>query len=65
MSCYIGLYVKTCDLCMQTKPQHHGELYLMETPEQRWDTITVNFVVELHDAHGYNAIMNVVDSVRK
>ena len=68
MSHYIGLYVKTCDLCMQTKLQHHkphGELYPTETPEERWDMITVNFVVELPDAHGYDAIMNVVDSVGK
>jgi len=68
MSHYIGLYVKTCDLCMQTKLQHHkphGELHLMETPEERWDTITVDFMVELPNAHGYDTIMNIVDSVGK
>jgi hypothetical protein len=68
MSHYIGLYVKTCDLCTQTKLQHrkpHGELYPTETPEEWWDMITVNFVVKLPDAHGYDAIMNVVDSVGK
>jgi hypothetical protein len=68
MSCYIGLYVKTCDLCTRTKLQHcrpHGELYPMETPEERWDMITVDFVVELPDAHGYDAIMNVVNSIGK
>jgi hypothetical protein len=68
MSRYISLYVKTCNLCMRTKLQHrrpHGELYPMETPEEQWDTITVDFVVELPDAHSYDAIMNVVDSVGK
>jgi hypothetical protein len=41
MSRYIGLYVKTCNLCTRTKLQHHkphGELYPTETPEERWDT---------------------------
>jgi len=68
MSHYIGLYVKTCNLCMQTKLQHckpHGELHSTETPGERWDTITVNFIVELPNAHGYNMIMNIVDSVGK
>jgi hypothetical protein len=68
MSRYIGLYVKTCDLCTRTKLQHrkpHGELYPTETPEEWWDTITVDFVVELPDTHGYDVIMNVVNSIGK
>ena len=68
MSCYIGQYVKTCDLCLQTKVQHQpliGELSLLPIQEFCWDTISIDFIIELPVSHGYNAVMNVVDSVSK
>jgi hypothetical protein len=68
MSHYIGIYVKTCDLCNQTKLQHQrpfGELHPSETPAEPWDMISVDFIVELPESHGYDTIMNVVDSVTK
>ena len=68
MSHYIGQYVKTCDLCLCTKAQWHppvGELSLLPTPESHQDTISVYFIVELPESHGYDAIMNVVYSVSK
>ena len=68
MSCYIGQYVKTCNLCLCTKAQQHppvGELSLLLIPESHWDIISINFIVELPESHGYDVIMNVVDSVSK
>jgi transposase InsO family protein len=68
MSRYIGIYVKTCNLCNRTKLQHRrpfGELHPSETPSAPWDTISVDFIVELPESHGYDPIMNVVDSVTK
>ena len=68
MSRYIGQYVKTCDLCLRTKVQWSppiGELSLLPTLESHWDTISVDFIVELPESHSYDTIMNVVDSVSK
>jgi hypothetical protein len=68
MSHYIGTYVNTCDLCNWTKVQHQqpiSELHPSETPEAPWDVISMDFIVELPESHGYNVIMCVVDSLTK
>ena len=68
MSHYISQYMKTCDLCLCTKAQQTlpiGELSPLPTLESHWDTISVDFIVELPESHSYNVIMNVVDSVSK
>ena len=68
MSHYISQYVKSCDLCLRTKAQCHppiGELVPLPILEFHWDTISIDFIVELLESHGYDAVMNVVDSVSK
>ena len=68
MSRYVGQYVSHCDLCLQTKAQRHlpvGELQLLPIPEDRWNTISVDFISELLESGGYDAIMVVIDSVGK
>ena len=50
VSRYIGQYVSTCDLCLRTKLIRQAlvdELHPLWIPDSRWDTLSVDFVVEL------------------
>jgi hypothetical protein len=42
-----------------------GELKPLPIPEGRWDVASVDFIVELPESQGHDAIMVVVDSVGK
>jgi len=68
MSRYIGQYVSTCNLCLRTKPIRQapvGELHPLWILDSRWDTLSVDFVVELPFSSRHDAVMTVVDSVLK
>jgi len=68
MSRYIGQYMSTCDLYLQTKPWRHspiGELQPLSVLDAWWDTLSVDFVVELPESSGHDAVMTVVDAVSK
>ena len=68
MSRYTGQYVSTCDLCLRTKPWRHspvGELQPLSVPDARWDMLSVDFVVELLESSGHDAVMTIVDSIPK
>jgi len=68
MSRYIGQYVSTYDLCIRTKLIRQalvGELHPLWILDSRWDTLSVDFVVELPLSSSHDAVMMVVDSVSK
>ena len=64
----VGKYTFTCALCICTKTQRHkliGKLHPLPIPDAPWDTISINFIVELPESHGHDAAMVVMDSVNK
>jgi len=68
MSRYIGQYVSTCDLCLRMKPIRQalvGELHPLQILDSRWDTLSVDFIVELPLSSEHDTVMTVVDSVSK
>jgi hypothetical protein len=42
-----------------------GELHPLPILDAHWETISVDFVVELPESAGYNIVMTIVDSVSK
>ena len=68
MSRYIGKYISTCDMCLCTKSIRQPpsrELHPLPILDTPWDTASVDFIVELPESNGKDAIMVVVDSVTK
>jgi len=68
MSRYIRQYVTTCDLYLRTKLIRQapvGKLHSLWIPDSRWDTLSMDFIVELPLSSGHDAVMTVVDSVSK
>ena len=68
MSRYIRQYISTCDLCIRTKPIRQaliGELHSLWIPDLRWNTLSIDFVIELPLSSSHDAVMIVVDSVLK
>ena len=68
MSCYIRQYCKACNMCLQTKVQKHkpfGKLHPFPVPKAQWDVVSIYFIVELLNLHGFDVAMVIVDSVSK
>jgi len=59
ISRYVGRYISTCDMCLQTKSFQRppiGELHPLPIPSAPWDTISVDFIIELPQSAGHDSI---------
>jgi transposase InsO family protein len=68
MSIFVKHYVTGCDICqwMKNCPQQpFGFLQPNKVPNGPWEVITIDFITQLPESNGYNAICVVVDRLTK
>lgn len=61
-------YTKTCDVCSRSKvPRHrpYGLLQPLSVPKRPWSSISMDFITDLPNSKGFDAILVVVDRLTK
>ena len=62
-------YIRTCDSCQRYKSRRskpHGLLSPLAVPDERWDVITMDFIMDLPKSpQGNDALLVVVDKLTK
>ena len=67
-SSFIKQWVDSCQQCLRSKTQRrkpYGLLHPLPIATQPWTTISMDFVVKLPEAHGYDSVLVVVDRMTK
>ncbi|KAH0604613.1 uncharacterized protein H6S33_006281 [Morchella sextelata] len=65
---YVDQYIRNCNVCARSKaPRNapYGILHTIPIPEGPWMDISMDFVTDLLESDGYNAILVVVDRLTK
>jgi hypothetical protein len=63
MRAYIKHYIDTCDICNRAKAKRHkpnGLLQPLPISKGPWSSVTLDFIVQLPESDGFNAILVVV-----
>jgi hypothetical protein len=63
MRAYIKHYIETCDICNRAKAKRHkptGLLHPLPISKGPWSSVTLDFIVQLPESDGFNAILVVV-----
>jgi hypothetical protein len=65
---YVNEYVNSCDTCCRNKTsrqQPHGKLHPLPIPAAPWESVSMDFIVELPESHNHNAVLVCVDRFTK
>jgi RNase H-like domain found in reverse transcriptase/Reverse transcriptase (RNA-dependent DNA polymerase)/Integrase zinc binding domain/Chromo (CHRromatin Organisation MOdifier) domain/Integrase core domain len=65
---FVNKYTRSCDTCSRTKvPKHkpHGPLHPLPVPPKAWSSVSMDFIVELPESDGFNAVYVCVDRFTK
>ena len=65
---FVNEYVRTCDTCARNKMSrhcHHGQLYPLPISKGPWQSVSMDFMVQLPPSQGYDAIYVCVDRFMK
>ena len=65
---FVQQYVKSCDICSRAKPVHHkpyGCLLPLPVPTRSWQSISMDFIVDLPLSNGFDSVLVVVDRLSK
>ena len=65
---FVNEYVRTCDTCRRNKTprrRHHGQLHLLPIPKDPWQSVSMDFVVQLPLSQVYDVIYVCVDRFTK
>lgn len=68
MSKDIERYVNTCDYCQKTKPRRHGKqgyLQPIPIPDQPFEVVSLDFIMDLPESNNHNAILVIVDKLTR
>ncbi len=64
----IDRYIRNCYICQRSKTSRNKSNNLLQSlliSEQRWQDITMNFIINLSDSSEYNAILTVICRLSK
>ena len=68
LSTFVERYVSGCDTCARTKNTSHrpvGQLQPNPVPDGPWQVVTCDFITQLPESEGYDAIFVTVDRLTK